>query len=259
MNPIRRALADGRPALGGWYSQPSAIGAELYGKAGFDWVVLDAQHGPLGLDSMIPIVQALALGGTGVVVRVAWNDQAMIMRALDIGAIGVIVPMVSNEEDARRAAAATRYPPRGVRSFGPVRAAYGATDAANDDVVCLVMIETQEGLDQVEAIAATPGVDGLFIGPVDLGLSLGAGADLSGGHPLVRKATDTIIAAADRHGIVAGTLSFARQQAEDLLGRGIRFLTVGSDTMHVMAGARSDLAMIAELSDRFGRATAEEA
>jgi 4-hydroxy-2-oxoheptanedioate aldolase len=259
MNRIREALSEGRPALGSWFGQPNSVGAEMYGKAGFDWVVLDTQHGAVTLDTLVGVLQALQLGDTAAVVRVGWNDPVMIMRALDLGALGVIVPMVSTAAEARAAAAATRYPPEGIRSFGPVRSAYGSTTAANDDVLCLVMIETAEGLANVEEIAATPGVDGLFIGPVDLGLSIGTGADFSGQAPALREAIDAIIAAAEKAGIIAGTLAFSPEQAEDLLERGIRFLTVGSDGAHIMAGTRRDTELIATLAQRFTRTPSTQA
>lgn len=254
-NPIRRALAEGRPSLGSWSSTGSTTVAELLGKAGLEWVVFDLQHGAPTWDSLGGLLQAAQAGGAASLVRLAWNEPAAIMRAVDLGAAGVIVPMVSSGPEAEAAGAAVRYPPAGLRSYGPLRGSYRTVDEANDDVVCLVMVETAEALDHLDAIAAAPGVDGLFVGPVDLALSLGLGLDLTGMHPDVLAAIDTVVAACRRHGKVAGTLAFGHQAAEELLGRGIRFLSVGSDVGHLMAGVRRDVAQMAQWTTAFSSAS----
>src|SRR5579871_1937588 len=175
MNRIREALVDGRPSFGAWCCLEGSLAAEFMGGAGFDWVIVDAQHGAPAVAGLVPVLQALQIGGTPAVVRVPWTDPPTIMRVLDLGAAGVLVPMVNNPADAAAAAAAMRYPPDGIRSYGQTRPRYASTADANADVVLLVMIETVEALANVAAIAETPGVDGLFVGPVDLGLSLGLG------------------------------------------------------------------------------------
>ncbi|WP_405182606.1 aldolase/citrate lyase family protein [Nocardia sp. NBC_01377] len=150
--------------------------------------------------NLLPVIQAVELGGGASLVRVAMNQPDLIMRALDVGAIGVVVPMVSTPAQARAAADATRYPPHGTRSFGPVRNFYGV-EAAAAVSTCLFMIETAEGLDNVDEIAATPAVDGLFVGPADLGLALGVG--LGGMNPTnetVLSAVATVVRAAEAHG-----------------------------------------------------------
>jgi 4-hydroxy-2-oxoheptanedioate aldolase len=249
MNRIREALGAGRPTFGAWSTLPGSLVAELMGRAGFDWVIIDAQHGGLTISDLAPMIQALQLGGTPAVVRVPWTDAATIMRVLDFGATGVIVPMVNTAEEARLAASAMRYPPDGIRSFGPTRGGYATPSQANEDVVLLVMIETAEALERVDEIAATPGVDGLFLGPVDLGLSLGQPLDWTGLDSVVAEATDKVVAAAARAGRFVGTVSFGPDNARDLVQRGIRFLTIGADMGYIRAGVTQDRALIESLRE----------
>jgi len=249
VNRIREALAAGRPSFGAWSTLPGSLTAEMMGRAGFDWVIIDAQHGGLTTGDLLPMIQALQLGGTPAVVRVPWTDAATIMRVLDFGATGVIVPMVNTAEEARLAASAMRYPPEGIRSFGPTRGGYATPSQANEDVVLLVMIETAEALERVDEIAATPGVDGLFLGPVDLGLSLGQPLDWTGSDSVVAEATDKVVAAAARAGRFVGTVSFGPDNARDLVKRGIRFLTVGADMGYIRAGVTQDHTLIESLRD----------
>src|SRR5215218_798708 len=167
LNPLKRAWAGGRTAFGLWSVIPSSISAELAAGADFDYVCVDQQHGVIDYDSMVPMFQAIRAEGTAPITRVLSNDPFLIMKALDAGAWGVIVPLINDAEDAARAVSACRYPPRGIRSYGPVRAAgvIGSRDPEElgGEVVCLVMVET----------AGTPGLDGIYIGPSDLALSLG--------------------------------------------------------------------------------------
>lgn len=247
-NAVRRALAAGRPALGGWCSLGSAVACENMARAGFEWLVLDAQHGAPGLTDLAPLIRAIELGGADALVRVPWNDPATLMRTLDLGARGVIVPMVSTVEEARAAGVAVRYPPRGMRSYGPLRDHYGSIDGANDDVVCLVMVETAEGLAAVEQIAAAPGVDGIFLGPVDLAVSLGLGLDLTLSRPETVEAMTRVVAACEAAGVIAGTLAFNVDQARRWLDLGFRFVSVGGDAGYVRRGATGDVAGIRELA-----------
>jgi 4-hydroxy-2-oxoheptanedioate aldolase len=253
VNVIQQAMAEGRPSYGIWAAGPSAVTAETLGRAGLDWVLLDMQHGGVHAGDLLGLVQAVELGGSATVVRVAWNDPALIMRALDLGAIGVVVPMVSTAEQAGAAAQATRYPPAGTRSFGPVRRFYGL-DAAATSTTCLVMIETAEAMDNLAAIAATPGVDGLFVGPVDLGLALGAGLRLDG-NPVVDEAVARVVAVAAEHGIIAGVAGLNPRHAESLLAAGVGLVTVGSDVGHLSAALAADVERTRSWTERFSRIT----
>jgi 4-hydroxy-2-oxoheptanedioate aldolase len=247
VNRIRAALAEGRPTFGLWTTMADSLAAELMGGAGFDWAIVDTQHGSVTGPDLVRVTQALALGGTSAIVRVPWTDAATIMRALDIGAIGVIVPMVNTPEEAALAASALRYPPAGIRSMGPTRGGFVSTTAANDDAVLLVMIETAEALGRVEEIAATPGVDGLFVGPVDLGLSLGLPLDWTGTHPDVLAAMDKVVAAAEGTGVFVGTVSSSADHARDLVRRGVKFVSLGADVGYIRAGIATDRAVLETL------------
>ena len=244
MDRIRDAIAAGRASFGSWVSTGDPMLAEVIGKLGYDWVILDTQHGAIDWHQLLTSFQALDLGGTRALVRVGWTDPMQIMRAMDLGALGVIVPMVSTAEQAAIAAQATRYPPRGNRSFGPVRNYY-APPAGETPVepFCFVMIETAEAMDNLDAIAATPGVDGMFVGPVDLALALGLGPALVM-PDRVLAAIDAVVAACERHGIIPGCASLGMPNAKALMDRGVRFLTLGSEVGLIRRGAAADLEQV---------------
>ena len=249
VNRFRSLVASGQRVLGCWCTLPSSLVAESVSAAGYDAVIVDLQHGALSWDTAAPVVQAVELGEAVPILRVAWNEPQALMKALDLGAMGVIVPMVNDAAEARRAASAMRYPPDGDRSYGPARRKYATVGEANADVMCLPMIETADGLRNVEEIAATEGVDGLFVGPADLGLSLGVGFDPTLAHPRVLEAFDVIVAAAHRHGRIVGTVAGSQAHAEDLFRRGVHFVTLGSDKTFVAGGATASLAALRSARD----------
>ena len=209
--------------------------------AGFDWVVLDAQHGPVDRAALHALGRALAQSPTPVVVRVPAVDPAWIGAALDAGAAVVIVPSVSGHGDAVAAARASRYPPEGERSWGPFAPVWGGTApdpaAANADVRCLVMVETAGALADVDAMAATPGVDGLFVGPFDLALALGTTVDALLDDRSAGNALGEVVAAARRHGILVGAFAGTPVNARRLRAHGIHCLAVTTDLGVVSAGA----------------------
>jgi len=250
MDKVREAVAAGLPTFGGWVSLGDPLCAEMMGKAGFDWVILDAQHGAVTWDNMLSLIQALDLGGTRSLVRVGWNDPMQIMRAMDLGALGVVVPLVSNAEEARIAAQAIRYPPHGVRSFGPLRNYYATPTGPPEEPLCFVMIETAEALDNLDAIAATPGVDGLFIGPVDLAYSLGLGLRFAMPDQ-VTEAVKAVVATCRRHGVISGCAA-GMPGAKTLMDLGVQFLTVGSDTSFMRRAAAADVAQFKEWVQAYG-------
>lgn len=245
MNAIRHALSLGAPAIGGWLFHPTVHSAQLYAEAGFEWVVIDLQHGSASSETAAPVVQNLRLAGLSVMIRVEWNDAAAIMSALDVGANGVIVPMVNTAGEAQSAAAATRYPPGGIRSFGPVYAGASTPQEANADILCLVMIETVEGAANAEEIAAVQGVDGLFFGPADYALALGLAPTVR--EPEALAALELIVAAAEAHGAFAGTVASDPEHAAEVLALGVKLVTVGSDRTYLRAGATRDVAAIGGL------------
>ena len=234
---LAKRLRAGETIFSGWCMMGSTIVAETIAREGFAAVVLDAQHGLWDTTSLVAGVGAVHHAGSAPMVRVPLNDFGMVSRALDFGAEAIIAPMINNATDARQFAAAAKYPPLGERSFGPPRALmlqgqFAATDylaAANEGALTLAMIETPEALANVAAIAGTPGIDALFIGPYDLATSLSAGKAQDINAPEVDAAIDTICAAALKAGKIPGIYCRDAGRALDMAKRGFRFLTVGSD------------------------------
>ncbi len=233
--------------VGYWVGLDSPASTEQVARLGYDYVCLDAQHGLFGYSGMLAALTAVDAAARAVgLVRVGANDPAPIGRALDAGAAGVIVPLVNSAEEAASAVAACRYPPTGVRSFGPGRPLRGAGRAlaeVDEAVVVLAMIETADGLADVEAIAATPGLDGLYIGPSDLSVALGgAGA----GDPSVADAFEAALArirrACDDNGIAAGLHTRSGEEAARRVSEGFTFVSVAGDLAHLVAAARTHLA-----------------
>jgi 4-hydroxy-2-oxoheptanedioate aldolase len=232
-NHFKRALAAGSPQIGLWLSMTSPVATEIVVGAGFDWVLLDMEHSANDLTEIAGHLRA-AVGGTAEpVVRVPWNEPVIVKRMLDIGARSLLFPFVQSAEEARRAVAATRYPPKGIRGVaGTTRATrYGRVKdyakQVEDELCVLVQIETQQALREIEAIAAIDGIDGLFIGPADLSASMGHLGNWQ--HPEVWQA---IIDAGKRirgSGKAPGFLSPREDECRKVLDAGFQFVAVGSD------------------------------
>ena len=214
--------------------------------SGFDWLALDAQHGPVTRADLHAIGRALGDAGTTFIVRVPAVDGPWIGAALDAGAATVVVPSVDGTADAVLAGRASRYPPLGDRSWGPFPPLWGALApdpaTANATVQCLVMVETPGALAEVDEIAAAPGVDGLFVGPFDLALGLGTTVDAllddhTPGNPI-----GAVVAAAQKHGILVGAFAGTPATARSLRAHGIRCLAVTTDVAVVAEGSRAVLA-----------------
>ena len=233
--------------VGYWVVLDSPAMAERLARLGWDYVSLDAQHGLFGYSGMLAALTAIDAGGRSVgMVRVAANDATSIGRALDAGAAGVIVPLVNTAEDAAAAVAATRYPPVGIRSYGPMRSALrvGPVPAeANASVVVLAMIETPQGLANVDAIAATPGLDGLYIGPSDLTLAVGGATPAD---PAVAEefaaALTKVREACEANQIAAGIHTPSGKVAAQRLAAGFTFVSIASDLTHLELAAQAHLA-----------------
>lgn len=245
VNTFKQALREGRPQIGLWGSLCSNLAAEVIAGAGFDWVLLDTEHAPNELPTVVGQLQAMTGGTAAPVVRPAWNDTVQIKRILDIGAQNLLVPYVQNAAEARAAVAATRYPPQGVRGvatlhranrFGRVKDYYRQ---ANDQMCVLVQVETRAALDNLEAIAAVEGVDGLFIGPSDLAASLGHLGD--SGHSEVRAAIEDAVKRIRKAGKAAGILTPIEADARHWLAQGCTVVAVGSD-MNLLARHSEQLA-----------------
>jgi len=240
-NNFKRALAERRLQIGLWSQLCSNLVAEVLAHAGFDWVLIDCEHAPNELPAVFGQLQGLAAGPSSAIVRLPWSDQVMSKRALDIGAQSLLLPYIETEEQARRAVAHTRYPPAGVRGVAGTHRAnhfgrvpdYFATAA--DQICVLVQIETRTGMDNVEAIAAVEGVDGLFIGPADLAASFGHLGNP--GHPDVQAAIATIHERVTKAGKPTGILSTAEPDIRRFIEMGFSFIAVGSDLGLLARGA----------------------
>lgn len=230
--------ASGQTTYGAWCVIPSTVSAQRVADVGFDYVCVDQQHGAIGYSEALPMFQVLA-GRTTPITRVHWNDPGTIMKALDAGAEGVVVPLVSTAEDAEAAVAACRYPPDGQRSYGPVVASMTMRSRRPDElgrVACIVMIETQEGMDNLDEICATPGVDAVYVGPADLALSLGLPPAYEHDEPRHAEAITAIRDACRRHGIVPGIHCADGEMAARRVVEGFQMVTVGQDLGVLGAG-----------------------
>jgi 4-hydroxy-2-oxoheptanedioate aldolase len=246
-NPLRVAWSENRTAFGLWMTVPGSIGAEIFAGAGVDYVCVDQQHGVIDYDSMVPMFQAIRAEGSAPITRVLSNDPFTIMKALDAGAWGVIVPLIGSAEDAASAVSACRYPPLGVRSYGPVRAAgvIGSRDPEKlgGEVLCLVMVETREALERVEEIASTPGIDGIYIGPADLALSLRLPPTLDVTENIHVEAVKRIREACHRNGIAAGIHAASGERARQHAEAGFDMVTVATDAALLRGAALREVSV----------------
>ncbi len=242
-NHVKRALREGRPTAGSWLHLCSAISAEIMSRAGFDWLLIDMEHGHGDYQTLLAQLQAIEGSPVIPIVRVQWNDPAVVKRVLDLGAYGVMVPWVANRAETEAAVRAAKYPPAGIRGIaGSHRAGgYGRHAAeywkrANDEILVVIQVETPTALADVDAIARVPGVDVLFVGPGDLSTALGHMGDP--GHPEVVAAIERIETAAKAHGVALGNITRNWEQARELYKRGYQFLTLCSDTTLLVQGAK---------------------
>lgn len=232
-NRFRQDLVAGKPLIGCWCSLGSPITTEVMGVAGFDWLLLDGEHAPNDVLSFIPQLMALKDSASAPVVRPQWNDMVMIKRLLDAGFYNFLIPFVESADDARRAVAATRYPPQGVRGVSVSHRSnrYGTVpeyfQTINDNISVIVQIESRKAVAAIDEICAVNGVDCVFIGPSDLAAGYGyLGNPL---HPEVQEAMQKIIASAKAHGKPAGILAPVEADARRYLEMGLTFVAVGSD------------------------------
>jgi 4-hydroxy-2-oxoheptanedioate aldolase len=242
-NAFKQAILDGQRQIGFWLSLGSAAVAEVVAGAGFDWVMIDAEHGPNDLSTVIDQLRVLEGGSATPVVRPAWNDPVLIKRLLDAGAPALLVHFVRSAEEAAQAVAATRYPPRGIRGVATSQRAsrWGQrTDYVQSyeaELCVIVQLETGPSLDALEAIAAVPGVDALFVGPSDLAADMGhLGAP---GHPEVQAAIADAVARCRRVGKPMGTYAPATEDAQRYLDLGMTFAAVGADAGVLRRGAEA--------------------
>ncbi|MES2718199.1 MAG: 2-dehydro-3-deoxyglucarate aldolase [Pseudomonadota bacterium] len=232
-NLFRQALLAQQRLIGCWCSLANPISTEVLGVAGFDWILIDAEHAPNELNSLVLQQMALKDSLSAAVVRPAWNDTVEIKRLLDAGFCNFLIPFIESTEAARRAVAATRYPPEGVRGVSVSQRGnrYGSVPdyfrLANQNMAVMLQIESRAGMDAAADIAAIDGVDGLFVGPSDLAAAFGHLGNP--GHPEVQQAIAQIFAAARAAGKASGILAPVEADARRYLDMGASFVAVGSD------------------------------
>ena len=251
VNPFKAALRLGPAQIGLWLSLASPYSTEICATAGFDWLLIDGEHSPNDVRSTLQALQAAAGYRSHPVVRVVQGETALIKQMLDIGAQTLLVPMVDTPEQARALVAATRYPPEGIRGVGAAAARasrWGArtdyVNEANQEVCLLVQVESTTGMDNLDAICAVEGVDGVFIGPSDLAASMGFRGQLT--HPKVQATVDEAIRRITASGKAAGTLTADNALAQHYLDLGAKFVAVGIEANVLAQGVR-------RLAQTFGR------
>jgi 4-hydroxy-2-oxoheptanedioate aldolase len=257
-----RRLRSRQAIIGYWMSSDNAPMTERLAGAGYDYICLDQQHGLLdnaaSLRGLIALDAGAAAAGTATVgvVRVGVNQAGPIGRALDAGAAGVIVPLVNTPDEAQLAANACRYPPLGSRSYGPTRSSlrFGPDPTVvNDSVACIVMIETEDGLRNVQAISAVPGIDAVYIGPSDLALGIGGLSPADGwAKPEFPAALARVRNAAEAAGIACGLHCVSGEAGANALAQGFTFVSISNDLTHLDALARRELALARQASVHTG-------
>lgn len=244
-NRVRQTWAEGRAAILGWLSIGSGFSAEIVANQGFDGVNVDLQHGMLGVPDAIAMLQAISTKASAPFARVPANEPGIIMKVLDAGAYGVICPLVNSRAECEAFVQACKYPPQGGRSFGPARGIlYGGSDyhrAANETIITLAMVETREALERVDDIVSVDGLDGVFIGPSDLCLSLGFPPFAGAGEPEVARAFNTIRDSAHKHGRKAGLFCQSGEEARAMIANGFDLVTAGQDAGWLAGFAKAAL------------------
>ena len=245
-NTVRTKWQQGQKIVNGWLGIPSSISAETMAHAGWDSITVDTQHGIVDYQTGVSMMQAISTTPTIPMVRVPWLEMGTIMKFLDAGAYGVICPMINSREEAETLVAACRYAPQGTRSFGPMRAMmYGGADyalKANETILVIAMIETTKALDNLDAILSTPGLDGIYIGPNDLSLSMGHGAKGDATQPEVVAEITRIRQTAKKNNLLAGIHCTAASYANKMLNEGFDLVTIMNDNGLLAGAARNAIA-----------------
>jgi len=232
-NNVKTVWSRGGAVLNGWLGIPNSFSAEVMATLGWDSLVIDLQHGLIDYQAAVLMMQAISTTSVTPLVRVPWNDPAIVMKCLDAGAYGVICPMINNRQEAERFVGACRYPAKGYRSSGPIRGIiYGGDDyqsKADETIVTFAMIETADGVKNLDEICTTPTLDAVYIGPNDLSLTHGGKGGLDQTDPKIVAIIDKILAAAKRNRIKAGIHTGSVAYAKAMIAKGFDLVTVLSD------------------------------
>ena len=249
INKLKQMFKKGEPIVNGWLQIPSAFSAEVMAHQGWDSCTIDMQHGVIDYQNALNMLQAISTTEVTPLARVNWNEPGQIMKILDSGCYGIICPMVSNRKEAENFVQACLYPSKGYRSFGPVRGLlYGGSDYAkhsDNEILKLAMIETKEALEKLDEILDTPNLDGIYIGPADLSLSIGEepGFDKPENTAAYKEIT-RILEAAKKRGLLAGIHNGTAEYAKKMIEKGFNLVTVGSDQRFMSSGAKTAIEKI---------------
>jgi 4-hydroxy-2-oxoheptanedioate aldolase len=245
-NKVKTIWAEGGTVFNGWLAAPSSVNAEVMARQDWDSVTIDLQHGLVDYPAAVTMLQAISQTDTVPLARAPWNEPVMVQKLLDAGAYGIICPMINSREECERFIGACRYAPDGYRSVGPIRAAmYAGADYipnANKTVLAIAMIETKQAVENLDEILSTPGLDGIFVGPSDLSVSLGHAAGFDPEFPEVMAAIEKIVERSKVHGIAPGIHAGSVRWALMMQELGYRFITLLSDLRLIQWSAAKAIA-----------------
>tara|TARA_Y100001970_G_scaffold269948_1_gene363253 strand:- start:1505 stop:2293 length:789 start_codon:yes stop_codon:yes gene_type:complete len=257
-NKLKKIFAEGKAAINGWLQIPNSFSAEVMAHQGWDSLTIDMQHGVVDYSNALEMLQAISTTDVVPLARVNWNEPGQIMKILDAGCYGIICPMVSNKDEAENFVKACLYPPKGYRSFGPIRGLlYGGSDYAkesNDEILKFAMIETKEALENLDSIMSTKGLSGIYIGPADL--SLAVGEEPSFDKPESSKtfsAIMKILEHAKKNKIIPGIHNMTPEYAEKMIKKGFQLATVMSDQRFISAGAKNVISKFKKVTSKDGK------
>lgn len=244
---VAKIWASGKAVVNGWLAIPSGFSAEVMAQCGFDSVTVDMQHGVQDYQSMVQCFQAMQAHPVTPMVRVPWNEPGIIGKVLDGGAMGVICPMINTKKEAEAFVSYCKYPPLGSRSNGPIRAGmYGEATSyqatANDETLCIPMIETKTAIKNLEAILDVEGIAGIYVGPSDLGLSYGLPPKLDRSEPEILKIYEKLIKECDKRKIFAGIHTAGAKDAANCISMGFRLTTLMNDSGMMATYAKNAIA-----------------
>jgi len=253
-NALKDIWSRGEAVVNGWCSIPSSFSAEIMAHQGFDSITIDMQHGLVGYQVATTMLQAISTTSVVPMTRVPWNDPGLVMKMLDAGSYGVICPMIQNPEEAERLVAACKYPPRGFRSFGPIRAKYygggsahGGGDYhnyADEETLVIPQIETREAVANLDEILQVPGISAIYVGPSDLSMAFGKEPRKGQNDPEVVEAKERILETAKRHGIPAGIHTNSREVAIQMIRDGFQLTSLQSDDRFLMKTAKEEVTAV---------------
>ena len=261
---FKKQLRAGTPKLGLFVNSHSPTVAEQLAHSGYDWLLVDSQHGPMGYEKLSAMLAGIASGGAKSIVRVGgYGDRPGIQQSLDLGADGVLVPYINNADEARQAVSCARYPTTGTRSvYFPQRSMnkeglLGYAGSANSNVIVALQVETADCIKNIDEIAAVPGVDLLFLGQNDLCMSMGLYEKYEFPHmytsPEINAATEKLVAAARKNNVILGLFLFGTRRVGEFLDKGFSFISIGNDLHHVLTQAGAHVADVEKIAKEKGK------